>query len=119
MRDFADILNNGHITLDLARESLEKLEIDSEGLDASDRNLLLSIIEKYDGGPVGVDTLAATMSEERDTIEDVIEPYLIYRGGFLKKTPRGRMATAMAYEHLKMSVPPGRLTVSDFLDEDK
>ncbi len=117
VRDFADILNNGHITLDLARESLEKLEIDSEGLDASDRNLLLSIIEKYDGGPVGVDTLAATMSEERDTIEDVIEPYLIYRG-FLKKTPRGRMATAMAYEHLKMSVP-GRLTVSDFLDEDK
>lgn len=116
VRDFADILNGGHISLDLAKESLKKLEIDSEGLDASDRNLLLSIIEKYEGGPVGVDTLAATMSEERDTIEDVIEPYLIYRG-FVKKTPRGRMATAMAYEHLKMSVP-GRLTVSDFLDED-
>lgn len=117
VRDFADILNDGHITLDLARKSLDKLEIDSEGLDASDRNLLLSIIEKYDGGPVGVDTLAATMSEERDTIEDVIEPYLIYRG-FVKKTPRGRMATTHAYEHLKMSVP-GRLTVTDFLEEDK
>jgi len=117
VRDFADVLNNGKITLDLARESLDKLEIDTEGLDASDRNLLLSIIEKYDGGPVGVDTLAATMSEERDTIEDVIEPYLIYRG-FLKKTPRGRMATARAYEHLRLSVP-GRLNLSDFLDEDK
>lgn len=116
VRDFADILNKGHITLDLARESLGRLEIDSEGLDASDRNLLLSIIEKYEGGPVGVDTLAATMSEERDTIEDVIEPYLIFRG-FIKKTPRGRMATAMAYQHLKMSVP-GRLTVADFLDEE-
>jgi len=117
VRDFADILNNGYISLDLAKESLQKLEIDSEGLDASDRNLLLSIIEKYEGGPVGVDTLAATMSEERDTIEDVIEPYLIYRG-FVKKTPRGRMATAMAYEHLKMSVP-GRLTVADFLNGDE
>ena len=116
VRDFADILNDGKITLEVARQSLSKLEIDTEGLDASDRNLLLSIIEKYDGGPVGVDTLAATMSEERDTIEDVIEPYLIYRG-FVKKTPRGRMATALAYEHLKMSVP-GRLTVSDFLEEE-
>jgi Holliday junction DNA helicase RuvB len=117
VRDFADILNNGYISLELAKESLQKLEIDSEGLDASDRNLLLSIIEKYEGGPVGVDTLAATMSEERDTIEDVIEPYLIYRG-FIKKTPRGRMATAMTYEHLKMSVP-GRLSVADFLDGDE
>ncbi|PLX68074.1 MAG: Holliday junction branch migration DNA helicase RuvB [Denitrovibrio sp.] len=117
VRDFADVLNDGHISLELARESLDKLEIDTEGLDASDRTLLLSIIEKYDGGPVGVDTLAATMSEERDTIEDVIEPYLIYRG-FVRKTPRGRMATAMAYQHLKMSVP-GRLTVADLLDEDK
>ncbi|ADD69652.1 Holliday junction DNA helicase RuvB [Denitrovibrio acetiphilus DSM 12809] len=116
VRDFADILNNGQITLDMARESLRRLEIDTEGLDASDRNLLLSIIEKYEGGPVGVDTLAATMSEERDTIEDVIEPYLIYRG-FVKKTPRGRMATAHAYEHLKMAVP-GRLTVADFLEEE-
>jgi len=116
IRDFADILNDGQITLDLAQEGLSRLEIDTEGLDASDRNLLLSIIEKYEGGPVGVDTLAATMSEERDTIEDVIEPYLIYRG-FVKKTPRGRMATVRAYEHLKMSVP-GRLTVSDFLEEE-
>lgn len=116
VRDFADILNKGHITLDMAKESLSRLEIDTEGLDASDRNLLLSIIEKYDGGPVGVDTLAATMSEERDTIEDVIEPYLIYRG-FIKKTPRGRMATARAYEHLKLNVP-GRLSVADFLEEE-
>lgn len=117
VRDFADILNQGHISLDLAKESLNRLEIDSEGLDASDRSLLLSIIEKYDGGPVGVDTLAATMSEERDTIEDVIEPYLIYKG-FIKKTPRGRMATALAYEHLKLTVP-GRLSIADFLEEDK
>jgi len=115
VRDFADILNNGFISLDVAREGLRRLEIDTEGLDSSDRNFLMSIIEKYEGGPVGVDTLAATMSEERDTIEDVIEPYLIYKG-FVKKTPRGRMATAKAYEHMKISVP-GRLTVSDFLEE--
>jgi len=114
IRDFADILNDGFISYDVACEGLKRLEIDSEGLDGSDRNLLLSIIEKYDGGPVGVDTLAATMSEERDTIEDVIEPYLIYRG-FVKKTPRGRMATAMAYEHLKMDMP-GRLSVNDFIE---
>jgi Holliday junction DNA helicase RuvB len=115
VRDFADILNDGLISYDVACEGLRRLEIDSEGLDGSDRSLLLSIIEKYEGGPVGVDTLAATMSEERDTIEDVIEPYLIYRG-FVKKTPRGRMATPMAYEHLKMSVP-GKLTVTDFLED--
>lgn len=116
IRDFADVLNNGFVSLDIAREGLSRLEIDREGLDNSDRSLLLSIIEKYDGGPVGVDTLAATLSEERDTIEDVIEPYLIYRG-FIKKTPRGRMATAMAYEHLRLTAP-NRVTVADFLDEN-
>ncbi len=117
IRDFADILNDGYISVDIAREGLSRLEIDSEGLDNQDRNLLLSIIDKYDGGPVGVDTLAATLSEERDTIEDVIEPYLIYRG-FVKKTPRGRMATAMAYEHLKMTMP-NRVTIADFLEENE
>jgi Holliday junction DNA helicase RuvB len=115
VRDFADVLNNGLVDLEISKKGLERLEIDAEGLDSSDRHLLRAIIEKYDGGPVGVDTLAATMSEERDTIEDVIEPYLIYKG-FLKKTPRGRVATRLAYEHLKLE-SAGRMCIEDFLEE--
>jgi Holliday junction DNA helicase RuvB len=116
MRDFAEVLNKGILDLEVANVGLERLEIDKEGLDLSDRKLLLSIIEKYDGGPVGVETLAATLSEEKDTVEDVIEPYLIYRG-FIKKTPRGRVATRFAYEHLnkQQTTQP---TVEDFLESD-
>jgi Holliday junction DNA helicase RuvB len=112
MRDFADVLNNGYLTFEIAIHGLKKLEIDNEGFDLFDRKFLSSIINNYDGGPVGVDTLAASLSEEKDTIEDVIEPYLIYKG-FIKKTPRGRVATRKAYEHLKISYSKG---IPDFLE---
>lgn len=115
VRDFADVLSNGTVDLEIAREGLLRLEIDNEGLDSSDRNFLLAIIEKYEGGPVGLETLAATLSEEKDTIEDVIEPYLIYKG-FVKKTPRGRVATRLAYEHLHIDMKD-KLSVYDFLEE--
>lgn len=113
IRDFAEVLNNGIINLDIAKEGLRRLEIDEEGLDNSDRRYLLSIIEKYEGGPVGLDTIAATISEEKDTIEDVIEQYLIYRG-FIKKTPRGRVVTRLAYDHLKIQLNTQK-TIEDFL----
>lgn len=116
LRDFGEVLNNGLVNLEIAKTGLSRLEIDAEGLDNSDRRYLLSIIEKYDGGPVGLDTIAATISEEKDTVEDVIEPYLIYKG-FIKKTPRGRMATTLAYQHFKISKISTQ-TVEDFLPED-
>lgn len=99
IRDFAQIHGDGHIDLKVARYGLNALDIDELGLDSVDRNVLLSIIQKFDGGPVGLDTLAATTGEEADTIEDVYEPYLLQLG-FLQKTPRGRKATRLAYEHL-------------------
>lgn len=113
MRDFAEVLNDGILDLKVTLHGLDRLEIDEEGLDLSDRKLLLSIIEKYDGGPVGLDTLAATLSEEKDTVEDVVEPYLIYRG-FIKKTPRGRIATRFAYDHLKKNLSTGILDNDQF-----
>lgn len=116
LRDFGEVLNNGVVNFEIAKIGLSRLEIDDEGLDNSDRRYLLSIIEKYDGGPVGLDTIAATISEEKDTVEDVIEPYLIYKG-FIKKTPRGRMATSVAYQHFKISKILTQ-TVEDFLPED-
>jgi Holliday junction DNA helicase RuvB len=115
IRDFAEVLNDGVINLEIAKDGLKRLEIDEEGLDNSDRRYLLSIIEKYDGGPVGLDTIAATISEEKDTVEDVIEQYLIYRG-FIKKTPRGRVVTRFAYDHLKISVNTQK-TIEDFIQE--
>ncbi len=98
MRDFAQVNGNGVITRTLADESLKKLEIDKCGFDKTDRHLLLAIIEKFQGGPVGVETLAAIVHEEKDTIEDVYEPYLLQKG-YLQRTPRGRVATKLAYEH--------------------
>ena len=116
LRDFGEVLNNGVVDFEIAKIGLSRLEIDTEGFDNSDRRYLLSIIEKYDGGPVGLDTIAATISEEKDTVEDVIEPYLIYKG-FIKKTPRGRVATNLAYQHFKISrISPQ--TIEDFLPED-
>jgi Holliday junction DNA helicase RuvB len=115
IRDFAEVLNDGVINLEIAKDGLKRLEIDEEGLDNSDRRYLLSIIEKYDGGPVGLDTIAATISEEKDTVEDVIEQYLIYRG-FIKKTPRGRVVTKLGYDHLKIDANK-QFTVEDFLKE--
>jgi len=116
VRDFAQVMNNGYIRIDIAKLGLERLEIDEQGLDKADRAYLNTIIEKYDGGPVGLDTLSATLSEERDTLEDVTEPYLIFRG-FIKKTPRGRIATKLAYEHLKIKYYPKALEITDFLEE--
>ncbi len=98
-RDFAEVLGGGRITAQIARTTAERLEIDSAGLDEMDRRLLSVIIDHYDGGPVGIDTIAAALSEPRDTIEDVYEPYLLQQG-FLGRTPRGRIATRRAYEHL-------------------
>ncbi|SHJ78305.1 Holliday junction DNA helicase subunit RuvB [Malonomonas rubra DSM 5091] len=100
VRDFAEIEGDGVITKDLADHSLKRLEVDNQGLDYMDRLLLLSIIDKFSGGPVGLDTLAAAIGEERDTIEDVIEPYLIQQG-FLNRTPRGRVATELCFRHFQ------------------
>ncbi len=103
VRDFAEIEGNGFISRDLADHSLKRLEVDNQGLDYMDRLLLLSLIDKFGGGPVGLDTLAAAIGEERDTIEDVIEPYLIQQG-FLNRTPRGRVATESCYKHFQRSL---------------
>lgn len=101
IRDYAAVLGDGNISLDIAKVALQKLEIDELGLDETDRNMLKSIILNYAGGPVGLDTLAATIGEETETIEDVYEPYLM-QIGFLARTPRGRVATPIAYKHLGM-----------------
>ena len=99
IRDFAQVKSNGKITLELAKYGLKALEIDDLGLDNTDRIVLSTIINKFDGGPVGLDTLAASTGEEANTIEDVYEPYLLQLG-FIQKTPRGRRATRLAYQHL-------------------
>ena len=99
VRDYALVLGDGNITLDIAKVALSKLEIDDLGLDGTDKKILETIIFKYTGGPVGIETLAATVNEEVETIEDVYEPYLM-QIGFLARTPRGRTATPLAYEHL-------------------
>lgn len=106
VRDFAEVKAEGNISKIVADAALTMLDVDSIGLDVMDRKLLLSVIEKFDGGPVGVDNLAAAISEERDTIEDVLEPYLIQQG-FLKRTPRGRMATSIAYQHFGIALKKG------------
>ena len=98
VRDYAQVRAKGHITMDVARRALSLLEVDERGFDEIDRRLLRTIIEKFNGGPVGVASLAAAMSEERDAIEDIYEPFLI-QIGFLDRTPRGRVATAKAYEY--------------------
>ena len=102
VRDFAQAVGNGVITADIADEALKRLHVDKMGLDRIDRRVLKCIIENYDGGPVGIETIAAAVSEERDTIEDVYEPYLMQLG-FLGRTPRGRVATKLAYDHLGIS----------------
>jgi holliday junction DNA helicase RuvB len=104
-RDFADIEGNGRITAEIVEHTGERLDVDHEGLDEMDRRLLRLLIESYDGGPVGIETIAAALSEPRDTLEDVYEPYLLQQG-LLARTPRGRVATRRAYEHLGIR-PPG------------
>ena len=104
IRDYASVLANGKITLDIAKISLNKLDIDDIGLDAIDKRLLDTLINKYQGRPVGVEALATTLGEEVSTIEDVYEPYLV-QIGFVGRTPRGRIALPAAYEHLGISMP--------------
>lgn len=105
VRDFAQVVGDGYINLDIAKKALEMLEVDDLGLDGVDRKILLTIIEKFDGGPVGLDTLAASTGEEKNTVEDVIEPFLLQLG-FIKRTPRGRIITRQAYEHMGMDFHP-------------
>lgn len=104
VRDVADIRNNGMVTAAIADCALSMLGVDHGGFDSMDHRLLLAIIEKFDGGPVGVESLAAAISEERDTIEEVLEPYLIQQG-YLARTPRGRIATRLAYSHFSIPAP--------------
>lgn len=104
VRDFAQVKGDGNIDHHIARESLQRLQVDQLGLDHIDHKLLKGIIEKFRGGPVGLDTIAATIGEERETIEDVYEPYLL-QIGFLQRTPRGRMVTDLVYRHFNMEVP--------------
>ncbi|MFC5774520.1 Holliday junction branch migration DNA helicase RuvB [Ectobacillus antri] len=104
VRDFAQVRGNGTITIDITRTALELLQVDRLGLDHIDHKLMLGIIEKFRGGPVGLETVAATIGEEAHTIEDVYEPYLL-QIGFLQRTPRGRIATPLAYQHFGIEVP--------------
>jgi Holliday junction DNA helicase RuvB len=104
MRDFAQVKGDGDITMELVKSSMKRLEVDERGFDHMDRRLLLTIIDKFEGGPVGLDTLAAALSEEKDTLEDVYEPFLIQEG-FLDRTPRGRQATRLAYEYFGRKKP--------------
>ena len=104
VRDYAEVKSNGRVTADVADKALNMLNVDASGFDHMDRRLLLTVMEKFDGGPVGVDSLAAAISEERGTIEDVLEPYLIQQG-YLTRTPRGRMVTRLAYEHFGLKPP--------------
>ncbi|MDQ2139427.1 Holliday junction branch migration DNA helicase RuvB [Alcaligenaceae bacterium B3P038] len=112
VRDYAQVKAAGVIDTDVARAALSMLEVDPQGLDLMDRKLLEAIIHKFDGGPVGVDSLAAAIGEERDTIEDVIEPYLIQHG-YLQRTPRGRMATQTTWRHLGLTPPAAQGLAGD------
>jgi Holliday junction DNA helicase RuvB len=105
VRDFAEVRAEGRVTELVADQALRMLDVDVIGLDLQDRKLLLAVIEKFGGGPVGVENLAAAIGEERDTIEDVLEPYLIQQG-YLQRTPRGRIATALAYQHFGLAGGP-------------
>ena len=103
-RDFAQVDGDGTISYEVSRHTLERLEIDERGFDKLDRTVLMTVIDKFGGGPVGIDTIAAAVGEERDTIEDICEPYLLQEG-FLQRTPRGRQATEIAYKHLGREAP--------------
>ncbi len=119
VRDYAEVKGNGHICADVADKALNMLDVDAQGFDYMDRKLLLAIMEKFGGGPVGLDNMAAAIGEEKDTIEDVLEPYLIQQG-YLQRTPRGRIATDRAYLHfgienkiLRLSKNAQPFTISD------
>ena len=107
VRDFAEVRSDGRVTASIANQALDMLSVDAEGFDSMDRRLLLTILEKFGGGPVGIDSLSAAISEERDTIEDVLEPFLIQQG-FIMRTPRGRIVTEKAYHHFGLTRPTPR-----------
>jgi holliday junction DNA helicase RuvB len=109
VRDYAEVRHGGIVTEPVAAEALDELEVDEEGLDRLDREILRAICQKFGGGPVGLSTLAVSVGEEQDTIEDVYEPYLLQRG-LIERTPRGRAATRRAYSHLGLE-PPGPLAL--------
>jgi len=115
VRDYAEVKADGYVTQSVADAGLKMLEVDSAGLDVMDRKLLEAVIHKFGGGPVGVDNLSAALSEERDTIEDVLEPYLIQQG-YLQRTPRGRVATVAAYRHFGLT-QPSRSSVPELWDD--
>jgi Holliday junction DNA helicase RuvB len=117
VRDYAQVKAKGKVTREVADAALKLLDVDPLGLDVMDRKLLLAVIEKFSGGPVGVDNLSAAIGEERDTIEDVLEPFLIQQG-YLQRTPRGRMATVSAYRHFGLAQPT-RAGTPDLWDEGK
>jgi len=116
VRDFAEVKARGHVTREVADAALAMLDVDASGLDVMDRKLLATIVEKFAGGPVGVDNLAAAISEERETIEDVIEPFLIQQG-YIQRTSRGRVATARAYRHFGL-VPPAAMGSGELFGND-
>jgi Holliday junction DNA helicase RuvB len=117
VRDYAQVKAQGHVTAPIADAALTMLDVDPIGLDTMDRRLLRAVIEKFSGGPVGLDNVAAAIGEERDTIEDVLEPYLIQQG-FLQRTPRGRIATAAAWRHFGLAAPARQGVPDLFNDED-
>ncbi len=106
VRDYAQVEADGTVTLEVAKRALKMLDVDDQGLDRMDRHILLTIIKKFSGGPIGLDTLSAAVSEEKDTLEDVYEPFLIQLG-YIKRTPRGRVATQLAYNHFNINMVEG------------
>ena len=106
VRDYAQVRADGDVTQDVAQAAMDMLDVDKEGFDVMDRKLLSALVERFDGGPTGVESLAAAIGESRDTIEDVIEPYLIQQG-FMQRTPRGRQATRSAWLHMGLQAPAG------------
>jgi holliday junction DNA helicase RuvB len=111
VRDFSHYKGKAQVDKSIAVEALESYQVDASGLDSTDRRFLEILIDHYNGGPVGIDTIAATIGEDSDTLEDVYEPFLIQRG-FIQRTPRGRTATALAYTHLRRTAPPGQLNLN-------
>lgn len=118
VRDFAQVKADGHVTGDIAARALDMLNVDAHGFDMMDRKLLLAILQKFDGGPVGLDSVAAAIGEERDTIEDVLEPYLIQQG-FMMRTARGRVATKTAWQHFGMDAPESSPQHADLFNDEQ
>lgn len=118
VRDYAEVKGNGIITAVIAAQALDLLDVDIHGFDMLDRKMLLTIIEKFDGGPVGLDTIGAAISEDRGTVEDLLEPYLLQQG-FIMRTPRGRVATRLAYQHFGIKMPENLHMQQSLLDTEE